>query len=60
MNGGIGTAFQHEMSLYPTARARDMQQNVGRVIPKKLGDALDRLEIHISKARKKKTKPSSF
>ncbi|QDP60841.1 MAG: hypothetical protein Tp152DCM46671_23 [Prokaryotic dsDNA virus sp.] len=60
LRGGIGTALQHEMGIYPTARAKDMQENVGRVLPKAIGDALDRLDIHISKARKKKVKPSGF
>jgi hypothetical protein len=60
LRGGIGTALQHELGLYPTSRAKDMQENVGRVLPKPIGDALDRLDKHISKARKKKIKPSGF
>ena len=28
MNGGFGTAIQHELSLYPTARSRDIQNKV--------------------------------
>ena len=61
MNGGIGTAIQHEFGLYPTSRARDAQENVGKILPRVLEDALDRFDKHREKARrKKKSAPGYF
>ena len=60
LNGGIGRAFQQEIGLYPTARAKDYRENVGDVLPKPLVDALKLLDKHQEKARKKKEKGSKL
>ena len=54
MDGHLGTAVTFEAGLYPTSKAKDYRETLVDKTPKKVLEALEYIQQHISAARGKK------
>ena len=57
-DGYLGRALTHELGIFPTKRAKEMQEKAGsitkKILPDALNEALKKFDLHKERARKRK------